>query len=50
MPLVSAGTRFGEVVLKITYQSEIAVFEIRDTGCGIPPQDMERIFLPFVYR
>ena len=40
-------TARGEVVLKITYQSEIAVFEIRDTGCGIPEADLERIFEPF---
>ncbi len=40
-------TERGEVVLKITYQSEIAVFEIRDTGCGIPEADLERIFEPF---
>lgn len=40
-------TEHGEVVLKITYQSEIAVFEIHDTGCGIPESDLERIFEPF---
>ena len=40
-------TQRGEVRLKIAYQSEIAVFEVCDTGCGIPQEDMERIFLPF---
>jgi signal transduction histidine kinase/CheY-like chemotaxis protein len=40
-------TQRGEVRLKIAWQSEIAVFEICDTGCGIPAEDMERIFLPF---
>ncbi|MCM8566761.1 ATP-binding protein [Thauera linaloolentis] len=40
-------TERGEVRLTIAWRSEIAVFEIRDTGCGIAAEDMERIFLPF---
>lgn len=40
-------TERGEVRLRISYRSEVTVFEICDTGCGIPQQDLERIFLPF---
>jgi signal transduction histidine kinase/CheY-like chemotaxis protein len=40
-------TERGEVRLRIAYRSEVTVFEICDTGCGIPQQDLERIFLPF---
>jgi len=40
-------TARGQVVFRIRYASEIAVFEIEDSGAGIAPQDLERIFLPF---
>ncbi|TAK75353.1 MAG: response regulator [Aquabacterium sp.] len=40
-------TARGEVAFRIQYANEIAVFEIEDTGPGIAPQDLERIFLPF---
>ena len=40
-------TREGQVVLGIKYQNEIATIEVGDTGPGIPPSDLERIFEPF---
>lgn len=40
-------TRKGGVVFHIRYQSEIATFEISDSGPGIPPEELEHIFEPF---
>jgi signal transduction histidine kinase/CheY-like chemotaxis protein len=40
-------TEAGTVTLRLTYRSQIATFEIIDTGTGIAPDDLERIFLPF---
>ena len=40
-------TDTGSVTLRLTYAREIATFEIEDTGIGIAPEDIERIFLPF---
>ena len=37
----------GEVVLSVTFASEVATFEVRDTGPGIPEASRERIFVPF---
>ncbi len=37
----------GSVTLRVSYAREIAQFEIEDTGIGIAPEDIERIFLPF---
>ncbi len=33
--------------MKLEYRFQTAYFEIRDTGCGIATQDLERIFNPF---
>ncbi|HOI53434.1 MAG TPA: ATP-binding protein, partial [Azonexus sp.] len=38
----------GGVEFKVECRREMAVFEIRDSGPGIPAEDMERIFEPFV--
>jgi signal transduction histidine kinase/CheY-like chemotaxis protein len=40
-------THAGEVVLAVRYASQIAVFEVRDTGPGIAPDAQEQIFAPF---
>ena len=37
----------GEVVLSVSCASEVATFEVRDTGPGIPEASRERIFVPF---
>jgi signal transduction histidine kinase/DNA-binding NarL/FixJ family response regulator len=37
----------GGVVLRVRYQREMAHFEIEDSGPGIPPEELERIFEPF---
>jgi len=40
-------TESGYARLTIRYRSEVAEFEIGDTGIGIPPEDLERVFEPF---
>ncbi len=40
-------TASGSVSLGIRYQREMAIFEIRDTGPGIPQHELEKIFEPF---
>ncbi|MEZ0496929.1 ATP-binding protein [Sphingomonas sp. IW22] len=48
--LLSNAVKFtpaGSVRLRVTYRSQLATFEIADTGIGIAPGDAERIFSPF---
>lgn len=40
-------TDHGTVTLKVHYRNELATFEVIDTGIGIAPDDIERIFMPF---
>jgi CheY-like chemotaxis protein/anti-sigma regulatory factor (Ser/Thr protein kinase) len=40
-------TETGHASLTIRYRSEVAEFEIADTGMGIPAEDLERVFEPF---
>jgi CheY-like chemotaxis protein len=40
-------TDTGSVTLRLSYTREIALFEVEDTGIGIAPEDIDRIFLPF---
>ena len=48
--LCSNAVRFterGQITLRLDARREVLRFEVIDTGIGIAPQDMERIFLPF---
>ena len=52
MNLIGNAVKFtaeGEVVLEFSREAgpERLRFEVRDTGIGIPPEDLERIFQPF---
>ncbi len=40
-------TENGSATLSVRYRSEVAEFEIADTGLGIPPEDLDRVFEPF---
>jgi CheY-like chemotaxis protein len=40
-------TDAGSVTLLVDHSHEVARFHVVDTGIGIAPQDLERIFLPF---
>ncbi|HEV7912867.1 MAG TPA: ATP-binding protein [Albitalea sp.] len=40
-------TASGQVVFRLSYAREMAVFEIEDTGPGIAPHEIEQIFEPF---
>jgi signal transduction histidine kinase/purine-cytosine permease-like protein/DNA-binding NarL/FixJ family response regulator len=40
-------TAQGQVVLRVTYAREMALFEIEDTGPGIAADEIEQIFEPF---
>lgn len=40
-------TQFGQVQFVVHYRSPVAEFEVIDTGPGIQPDDLERIFAPF---
>lgn len=40
-------TERGGVTLRLSYRSEMATFEIEDSGCGISAEDLQLIFLPF---
>ncbi len=40
-------TDAGTVTLKVDARREVLRFDVVDTGIGVAPQDLERIFLPF---
>ncbi len=40
-------TERGHASLVVRYRNPIAEFEIADTGVGIPPEDLDRVFQPF---
>ncbi|SMF13083.1 Signal transduction histidine kinase [Alteromonadaceae bacterium Bs31] len=40
-------TRQGTVSFSVRYRSQVAEFTIRDSGVGIPEDELERIFQPF---
>jgi signal transduction histidine kinase/CheY-like chemotaxis protein len=48
--LLSNAVRFtdhGHLTLRVDARREVLRFEVEDSGIGIAPQDLERIFLPF---
>ena len=48
--LLSNAVKFtdkGEIIFRIGYSGEVAVFQVIDTGIGIPADQREDIFLPF---
>jgi signal transduction histidine kinase/CheY-like chemotaxis protein/purine-cytosine permease-like protein len=48
--LLSNAVKFtdaGHVAMRIGYRNQVAVFEIEDTGIGIPSGDLDKIFQPF---
>ena len=40
-------TERGNATLTVRYRSQVAEFEISDTGVGIPPHELDRVFEPF---
>ncbi|MBH1999868.1 MAG: response regulator [Sphingomonadaceae bacterium] len=40
-------TRSGSVTFRVAYRSQMATFDIIDTGIGIAPDDLKRVFDPF---
>lgn len=41
-------TRDGQIILRASVADGVAQFQIRDTGIGISPEDLGRLFKPFV--
>lgn len=41
-------TTAGEIIFRINYRSEVATFQVIDTGEGIEQQNIEEIFQPFI--
>ncbi len=40
-------TAEGQINFSLTYRNQVATFSIKDTGCGIDPNNTARIFEPF---
>lgn len=41
-------TEVGSIYFSVSYKNHVAQFKIRDTGYGIPSEQLKAIFLPFV--
>lgn len=44
---IQAMPKGGELVLRSTRQGDSVMLEVQDEGCGIPPEDLERVYNPF---
>lgn len=40
-------TRQGQITLRVARDGDALRFEVRDTGCGIRPEDLDAVFEPF---